>query len=79
MNNLPKNLIGKNGFFGEVCMPLNGVSGTDAARVEQLRTERRSDEVQVEEQRRTNTRDTDVTQARQVSESGRGEQVDVSV
>ncbi|MBN1761139.1 MAG: hypothetical protein JW863_22615 [Chitinispirillaceae bacterium] len=60
-------------------MPLNGVSGTDAARVEQLRTERRSDEVQVEEQRRTNTRDTDVTQARQVSESGRGEQVDVSV
>ena len=59
-------------------MPVNGVTGTDAARVEQLRTERRSDEVQVEEQRRTDTRDTDVAQARQVSESGRGEQVDVS-
>ena len=58
-------------------MPVDGITGSDAVRTEQVRAERRSENVQVE-QRRVES-DRDVTQTRQATESGRGESVDVTV
>ena len=58
-------------------MPVDGITGSDAVRAEQVKADRRSDDVQVE-QRRVES-DRDVTQTRQATEPGRGEAVDVTV
>ena len=59
-------------------MPVERVTGSDAARTEQVRAESRSESIRIEEQRRADTRDRDVAQARQVTEPGRGENMDVT-
>ena len=65
-------------FFWEVCMPVDSITGSDGARLEQVRTERRSDEVHTEERRRDDARDREVAQSRQVNEPGRGANMDVT-
>lgn len=57
-------------------MAVNGVSGSEGARVEQVRIERRNDDTRAEEQRRSEAEDRDVGQARQAAENGR---VDITV
>ena len=59
-------------------MPVDGITGSDVVRTEQVRAERRSDDEQAE-QRRVETRDRDVAQTRQATEPGRGENMDVTV
>ena len=60
-------------------MPVEGVAGSDAVRVEQARTERNSEGVRNEEQRRVQTQESTTEQERRAIEPGRGENMDVTV
>ena len=57
-------------------MPVGGVAGSEGARTEQIRVELRSDDVRAADQRRE---DAAGRESRQVAESGRGENVDMTV
>jgi hypothetical protein len=59
-------------------MPVQGVTGSEGVRTEQMRVERRSDDVRVAEQRRENATGREAEQTRQITESGRGESVDMT-
>ena len=60
-------------------MPVDGVSGSEGARVEQVRVERQKEDTRAEEQRRSDAGDRDVEQTRQVADEGRGGNMDVTV
>lgn len=60
-------------------MPVEGVAGSDAGRTAQVRAANNSDEVRNVEQRRVESENREVEQARQATESGRGDNVDVTV
>ena len=59
-------------------MPVDGVSGSEGARVEQVRVERQKEDTRAEEQRQNDAADRDVGQTK-VTEEGRGENMDVTV